>query len=150
MAKEELLHIDEVTEKGVGVVRLGGQLLAESRFPLDRLLRDWHEGGVHQVVISCADLRHIDSAGLSTMIGALHRMRREGGTLLLCNLNPTLHTLFEVSSMESYFEIFADVDEAKKQLRKLAAAKRRKANLKPAENKAKVKSKAKVKAKAKG
>lgn len=112
MSHEEILAIDDAIEDEIGVLRLGGQLLAESRFALDRILREWVEGGMRCVVIVCGDLEHIDSAGLSTMIGALHRLRRQGGDLVLADMNPSLRALFELSSMHHYFKVFESFDGA--------------------------------------
>ena len=78
MADEDLLSIRSEVRGEIGYLYLKGQLLAESRFKLDRLLRDWIEARLSGVIISCRDLHYIDSAGLSTWIGALHRLRQIG------------------------------------------------------------------------
>ena len=113
MPNEDILQIDSCVESEVGMLMLAGELRAESRYALERQLRDWGEGGMKRVVIGCADLSYIDSAGLSTMIGALHRLRRAGGDLILSNMNPRLRSLFEISSMHSFFTVFDDLPAAR-------------------------------------
>lgn len=126
MAREDLLDVEAEIKNDVGLVTLSGQLMAESRTKLERLLRDWTEDGLRFVRIHCGKLEYIDSAGLSTMIGASHRLKRAGGSLVLCEMNPTVGALFEVASMEHYFELFETAEDADKALKKLAAARKRK------------------------
>ncbi len=106
------------------VIYLEGELISQTRYDVERILRQWQEEGVRSVVVRMPALKYIDSAGLSTLLGALHRYRREGGDLILAELNPSLTAIFEVTSMEKYFKIFPTVDEAQnhfKQARKAAA-----------------------------
>jgi anti-anti-sigma factor len=100
--------------------------MAESRFELDRLLRDWGQSGVRCVILHCRDLEYIDSAGLATMIGGRQQMRRVGGDLILSEMNPALSSLFDRTSMNAYFKIFADLPEARTHLRALIADQRKK------------------------
>ncbi|MCE5228282.1 STAS domain-containing protein [bacterium] len=95
------------------VLYLEGELISQTRFEVERILREWQESGVRWIVVHMPALRYIDSAGLSTLLGALHRYRREGGDLILAELNPSLCAIFEVTSMEKYFKIFPTVGEAR-------------------------------------
>jgi len=126
MAREDLLDVEAEVTGDIGLITLSGQLMAESRTKLERLLRDWTEDGVRFVRVACRGLEYIDSAGLSTMIGASHRLKRAGGSLVLCDMNPTVGALFEVASMEHYIELFRTVEEADKALKKLASLRRKK------------------------
>lgn len=126
MAGNDLMEIDLQVVGGLGEVRLSGRLMAESRFEIERILRDWNETGVNHAVVSLAGLDYVDSAGLSTLIGAMHKMRREGGELVLCELNPALDSLFEITSIHNYFQIFATFAEAQTHIRALIKARRAK------------------------
>lgn len=125
MAHEEFLSIDSRIDDQVGLVTLDGRLMAETRFELDRIFRDWIDSGLKRVIVSCRNLDYIDSAGLSTMIGAMHRMRRIGGDLILSEMNPELQSLFELTSMLNFFKIFADLPEARSHFRAEIAARRK-------------------------
>lgn len=121
-----MLQIRKRVDKDIGLITLEGQLMAESRFDLEQLLREWMEGGVHFVLISCRDLKFIDSAGLSTLIGGLHRLKRAGGDLVMCEMNPSIESLFEVTTLSNYFRFFSTADLATAHLRDLAAERRKK------------------------
>lgn len=112
MTRDNLLSIEARVVRSIARLELDGELVAESRFEPERILREWCDEGLTCVIVLCQRLTHIDSAGLSTLLGALHRFRRKGGDLILADLNPSLNAIFEVSSVEKYFRIFRSLDEA--------------------------------------
>lgn len=112
MPRENLLLVTSEVSGEVASLSLDGELVAETRFEPERILREWMENGIHNVVVRCHRLSHIDSAGFSTLLGALHRFRRGGGDLILANLNPSLNAIFEITSMQRYFKIFGSLEEA--------------------------------------
>ncbi len=126
MAGRDLMTIDVEVVGGLGEVRLSGRLMAESRFEIERILRDWNETGVNHAVVSLAGLDYVDSAGLSTLIGAMHKMRRAGGELVLCELNPALDSLFEITSIHNYFQLFVTFAEARAHIKSLIKTRRTK------------------------
>lgn len=127
MADESMLGIQAKVDKEIGCMALDGRLVAESRYGLERTLREWNEAGINRVVISMKDLQYLDSAGLSTLIGALHRMRRVGGDLLLCDLNPRLTSMFEITSIAHYVKVFGSEHEALQHFRKIEIELKKKA-----------------------
>lgn len=126
------LEIQPRVRTEIGYIDLDGNLMAESRTELERLLREWNEGQLRYVIVNCKELRCIDSAGLSTLIGAQHRLRRMGGDLVLAELNPAMESLFELSSMEKYFEIFGSTAAASKFLREQRTRRKKKGESVPA------------------
>lgn len=112
MRGETLLKMQCQVSNMIGRMHLDGELIAESRYEPERVLREWLELDVCRVIIAMDRVTHIDSAGFSTLLAALHRCRRQDGDLLLVGLNPSLNAIFEVASMERYFKIFPDLDAA--------------------------------------
>ena len=128
MARDNLLHVNARREGEMALLCLEGELIAESRYEPERLMREWLEEGVAYLILQCASLTHIDSAGLSILLGASHRFRRHGGDLILAELNPSLNAIFEVTSMERYFKIFPSLEEAQSHFLQMAAERRRTAD----------------------
>lgn len=129
MPPENRLIARSERNKDDAVIYLEGELISQTRYEVERILREWQESGVRSVIVRMPALKYIDSAGLSTLLGALHRYRRDGGDLILAELNPSLVAIFEVTSMEKYFKIFPTVDEARnhfKQTQKASAPTRKK------------------------
>ncbi|MEN6625319.1 MAG: STAS domain-containing protein [Candidatus Sumerlaeia bacterium] len=122
MISDNRLITSSETTQDSAILYLEGELISQTRYDVERILREWQESGVRWVVVRMPALKYIDSAGLSTLLGALHRYRREGGDLILAELNPSLTAIFEVTSMEKYFKIFPSVDEAKHHFEQAKAA----------------------------
>lgn len=124
MVSDNRLITRSERDEDSAVIYLEGELISQTRYDVERILREWREVGVRSVIVHMPALKYIDSAGLSTLLGALHRYRRDGGDLILAELNPSLVAIFEVTSMEKYFKIFPTVDEARnhfKQIHKTSA-----------------------------
>jgi anti-anti-sigma factor len=136
MADSHSLKIIQSSDGEIGSLELAGQLMAESRFDLEQLLRLWTENGVHFVLISCRDLKFVDSAGLSTLIGGLHRLRRLGGELVLCEMNPALDSIFRITTLENYFTFMPTTGQGLEHLGRLVRERRRKGGPDPVEVKA--------------
>jgi anti-sigma B factor antagonist len=132
MPRDNLLVMDHQVKGETAQLNLVGELIAETRMEPERILREWFEGGVTRVIIRCAALSYIDSAGLSTLLGALHRFRRQGGDLVLADMNPALSAIFEVTSMEKYFKIFPSIPAALAHFEQLAAQTKKKRPSRPA------------------
>lgn len=121
MSHDRSLQISTHAEGEVGRITLSGQLMAESRYELEQLLRHWTDGGVHFVAVCCRDLTFIDSAGLSTLIGAMHRIKQTKGELVLAEMNPQVESLFEITMLTKYFKSFKSPEEADAWLKARAA-----------------------------
>ncbi len=58
------------------------------------------------VVINFQKVTYIDSSGLATMIDAFQKMRVYGGRLALISLAKPVRSVFEVSRLDKFFQIF--------------------------------------------
>lgn len=83
----------------------------------ERLHRSIAEGRT-RLVLDFTGVEFIDSTGLSVLLNALRRLTRSQGTLALVCTNPTVLRLFEITRLDSTFDIVATRDEA---LRHVAA-----------------------------
>src|SRR4029450_1713946 len=65
-----------------------------------------------KLVVNCAALSYIASAGLGVLMGAIEEIRRNGGDLRLTNLNETVLNIFEILGFHHLYRIFASEMEA--------------------------------------
>jgi anti-sigma B factor antagonist len=63
-------------------------------------------------VINLASVDFIDSSGLSALVKGLKRCREYGGDLVLCQLQHTVRTIFELTRLDSAFKIHPDEQSA--------------------------------------
>ena len=64
------------------------------------------------VIVNFAELNYISSAGLRVLLMAAKKVRQTGGKLALCELNPSIREVFEISGFLSIMTVCTDVNEA--------------------------------------
>ena len=68
--------------------------------------------GKTSVVLDLADVSFIDSTGLSVLLNGLRRVTRRGGRMAIVCTNPTVLRLFEITRLDTTFEIVDSRDAA--------------------------------------
>lgn len=59
-----------------------------------------------KIVVSCASLSYIASAGLGAIMGAIEEIRDNGGDLRLAELNDTVRGIFDILGFNHLYRIF--------------------------------------------
>jgi anti-sigma B factor antagonist len=68
--------------------------------------------GRYKIVLSCADLQYIASAGLGAIMGAIEEIRTNGGDLRMSELNETVRNIFEILGFHHLYRTFPSEMEA--------------------------------------
>jgi anti-sigma B factor antagonist len=68
--------------------------------------------GRFKIVVNCAGLAYIASAGLGAIMGAIEEIRGNGGDLRLSELNETVRNIFEILGFNHLYRIFPSELEA--------------------------------------
>ena len=89
----------------VTVVDVDGQLIVGNRHELKRMVLDEVEGGARSLVIDFARTGYIDSSGLGVLVALSKKIREVGGDLRLTSLSHDLRTLFELTRLNTLFDI---------------------------------------------
>jgi anti-sigma B factor antagonist len=92
-------------EGDVVIVEIEGQLIVSNRQELKQRVLDEAEGGARKVLVDFARTGYIDSAGLGVLVSLAKRLRELGGDIRLANLNDDLRTLFELTKLDTLFQI---------------------------------------------
>jgi anti-sigma B factor antagonist len=87
------------------VVGVEGQLIAGNRQQLRDAITTELDRGAKAFVIDFAETGYIDSAGLGALVSISKRVRESQATLSLTNLNDDLHTLFELTKLDTLFDL---------------------------------------------
>ncbi len=89
----------------VTIVDVNGELTVANRGELkERVLRRLDEGD-EVFLIDFSKTGYIDSAGLGVLVSLSKRIREENGRLRLVALNQDLRTLFELTKLDTLFQI---------------------------------------------
>lgn len=86
--------------RNVLIVRLRGELdhhTADAvRFKMeDAIMR----GSIDHVILSLKELQFMDSSGLGVILGRYKQIKGKGGKMVVCDVNPSVHRLFELSGL---------------------------------------------------
>ncbi len=89
----------------VCIVDVEGQLIVGNRQELKQKVLDELEGGARRFLIDFSNTGYIDSSGLGVLVSLSKKIREQGGELRLANLNEDLRTLFELTKLDTLFQI---------------------------------------------
>lgn len=66
------------------------------------------DSGASFLLIDLAQTKQVDSSGIGTLMIACNRLRRGGGTLALCSLQPQVRRQIERAGLLDKFDIYMD------------------------------------------
>jgi anti-sigma B factor antagonist len=92
-------------EGDVCVVSVEGQLIVGNRQELKQKVLDEIERGERKFLVDFIQTGYIDSSGLGVLVSLSKKIREHGGELRLTNLNEDLKTLFELTKLDTLFQI---------------------------------------------
>jgi len=96
----------------VVVLGVDGQLIVGNRHELKSKVMDALDAGDTRFIVDFGNTGYIDSSGLGVLVSLAKKVREGGGDLVLAGLNEDLRTLFELTKLDTLFEIRDSVEEA--------------------------------------
>ena len=93
------------TKGEVTTVEVDGQLIVGNRQELKQKVLDELERGGRKFLIDFSKTGYIDSSGLGVLVSLSKKIREQGGELRLADLNEDLRTLFELTKLDTLFQI---------------------------------------------
>ena len=91
--------------KGVVVIGVDGQLIVGNRHELKQKITEALEAGERKFLIDFSNTGYIDSSGLGVLVSLSRKIREADGELRLAGLNEDLRTLFELTKLDTLFNI---------------------------------------------
>ncbi|AOZ91426.1 anti-sigma F factor antagonist [Paenibacillus crassostreae] len=64
------------------------------------------------IVLSLKDLQFMDSSGIGVILGRYKLIKSKGGKMAVCDVNPPVYRLFEMSGLFKIIPIYKNEDEA--------------------------------------
>jgi anti-sigma B factor antagonist len=99
---------------GVTVVTVNGQLIVANRLELKQVVDEALERGERKFLMDFTPTAYIDSSGLGALVSINKKVREAGGVLRLAGLNDDLASLFELTKLDTLFNIAETLPEALK------------------------------------
>jgi anti-sigma B factor antagonist len=96
---------DESLNESTHLIAVRGEVHVSTAPEFSERLNEAIATGKTGVVIDMSAVEFIDSTGLSVLLNALRRVTRQQGRLALVVSNPTVLRLFEITRLDSTFDI---------------------------------------------
>lgn len=107
----EISKQDDVT-----IIEVAGQLIVGNRQALkDRVIEELDDGA-RKFLVDFEETGYIDSSGLGVLVSLSKKIREKGGELRLANLNEDLRTLFELTKLDTLFQVAESREQALREL----------------------------------
>jgi len=106
------LQVDSREAEGVVLLYPKGFVNAHTVRLFEGELQKALDQGVYRLVVNCADLTYIASAGLGALMGVIEEIRHHGGDIRLTELNETVRNIFEILGFHHLYRIFPSEVEA--------------------------------------
>ncbi len=68
--------------------------------------------GYRNIILDLADVKYVDSSGLSAILTGNRLCKAANGSFILANVQPTVKKLIEISQLETILTVLQNVEEA--------------------------------------
>jgi len=109
------MEISTRTDQACTIVDLVGEVDIHGTPRLKETLASLTKGQV-KLLVNFSGVTYIDSSGLGVLVGALKEAAKEGGRLVLSGLTRDVRTVFDLTRLAKFFEIYDDEATAKSHL----------------------------------
>ncbi len=99
---------EESAGAGADIVVVRGEIHLSTATRFWERLNAIIEGGKTRLVLDLSAVEFIDSTGLSVLLNGLRLVNQRDGSMALVCTNPTVLRLFQITSLDSTFDIFGD------------------------------------------
>ena len=98
------------------IVDLSGEVDIHGTPRLKETLASLTKEGRPKLLVNLSKVTYIDSSGLGVLVGALKEATKEGGRLVLAGMTREVRTVFDLTRLAKFFEIYDDEATAKSHL----------------------------------
>ena len=99
----EVEHIGDVTV----VNFVDRKILDEQNIQIigEQLFSLVDEEGLRKLLLNFGNVEYLSSAALGKLITLNKKLQAVGGRLILCNIDPRIHEVFEITKLDKFFNI---------------------------------------------
>lgn len=101
-------NVGRSREGDISVLSLNGYLDAHTAPQFEKAIQEEFDSGRVRMIVECAGLTYISSAGLGVFMSFIEDVREAGGDIKLCSLVETVYQVFEILGFPALFDILPD------------------------------------------
>jgi anti-anti-sigma factor len=102
-------------ESDVTIIAMQGKLDSFSSKSFEEKLLGLIAAGSKKVLLDCAGLEYVSSAGLRIFYLAASKLETTGGKIVFCAVHPVIKRVFDIVDLSSEFLILSNREEALRQ-----------------------------------
>jgi len=108
------MNVQVETSKEYTIVSVEGRIDSTNAGEFEKPMMKVIDGGCAKLILDCSGLNYISSSGLRIFLIVLKKMIAVNGQFSLCNLQPGIKEIFDISGFSSIFSVFPDKEAALK------------------------------------
>ena len=102
------MNLDHRTQESVDIVKLPERLMMADAASARAILKDIIDQGSGKLILNLSATSFMDSSGLAVIVSGLQAARKRDGDIYLCGMSKTVRALFELTRLQTVFQIFDD------------------------------------------
>lgn len=104
--------VTRTTQDGLTILSLEGYLDAHTAPEFEQTIQTEIESKRFRIIVECAKLTYISSAGLGVFMGFVEEVREGGGDIKICGLIPKVLQVFDLLGFQQLFHILDSLPQA--------------------------------------
>lgn len=112
MMQDLKIEKEPITENGINMLRLAGELDAHTFDELDGFLQDYFAEEQYKIVLDMSKVRYISSAGIGTLVSATMQCSSNGGNLILMKVSDHCREVLVVLGLHEILQFADDLQPA--------------------------------------
>jgi anti-sigma B factor antagonist len=106
------MQIEEEKNEQAHIFRLQGRLDSNTSPDFEKRVFDAIDAGALRLVVDCAQLDYITSAGLRVLNKTAKRLKHDDGQIVLCAMEDYVREVFEIAGFDAFLPIVSTMDDA--------------------------------------
>lgn len=104
--------LNKSIESGLSVISLDGYLDPYTTPHFEEALQVEFDEGRYQIIVDCAKLTYVCSAGLGVFMSFIEEIREKDGDIKICGLVPKVRQVFDILGFTDIFDMLDDLPSA--------------------------------------
>ena len=96
----------------ISVLSVNGFLDAHTAPRFEKSIQEEVDAGRFRLIVDCAKLTYISSAGLGVFMSFVEDVREKGGDIKICGLTEDVYQVFDILGFPALFDIVPDLPAA--------------------------------------
>ncbi len=106
------MQVRREDRQGLSIYNMTGEMDLYSSQEIREQIRESLTDGIKNIILDCGGMSYIDSSGIGVLISLFTTLRKKGGQLILCNLQPSVQSVISFTKLTGFLQISDSLEEA--------------------------------------